>query len=442
MKNIHLSATLALALLGAGCATPIPPGPAAGSPADASAGAPTSPIRTLQGAADQAPGQVIVKTAGPTLPPQALEALQARVLDRIPDLDLWLLRVPTNDVPGAARRLQASAGVLYAGPNRRLFLQGSPNDPKFTSQWAYGTTKLDAVKAWDAYEVAYGAATPGAIVAVVDCGIDQNHEDIDPTNSAAAPMVGKILIDKNFSSSTTVDDKISHGTHVAGIVGAVTNNAKGVAGTHRHARLYNLKIFNDSGTTEEWRTAQAIDYATTGETRADGVVVPPANVISMSFGMYAHSVPIFDALTRAQAAGLLLVAAAGNDNKQDKFFPAAYDGEAEWGGLDVIAVGATTKADAKASFSNFGTWVDVGAPGESIMSTLPNHFNSGLFKNYGNKSGTSMATPFVAGLAALLWPRYGNAEAVKARIQGKVDPVGTSYWQYGRIDMGRAFTEP
>jgi thermitase len=148
----------------------------------------------------------------------------------------------------------------------------------------------------------------------------------------------------------------------------------------------------------------------------------------MSLGSPESSETEEKAINFAWRRGSVIVAAAGNDYSSAPHYPAFYE--------NCIAVGATDQNDNKASFSNYGPdWVDVAAPGVSIFSTLPNH-GSQMGKDYGYASGTSMATPFVAGLAALVWTTsYGTDNtAVRKRIESTCDPVGLVYWAHGRIN--------
>lgn len=268
---------------------------------------------------------------------------------------------------------------------------------------------VDAPEAW--------AITRGdsVVVAVLDSGITSDNLDITPK------VVGAI----NFSDALTTEDNYGHGTHVAGIVAASTDNGDGVAGTCPDCSVLNVKVLNDSGVGSSSSVANGISWA------ADN----GAQVINMSLGSSRSSRTIKLATEQAWNSGAILVAAAGNSGSASKLYPAAYD--------NVIAVAATNNFDQRAGFSNYGSWVDVAAPGENIFSTFPNHSfvigaNYGRAQGYDVGSGTSMASPIVAGIAALTisaQPGSTNAD-IRAKVAAGSDKIsGTGqYWIYGRVN--------
>jgi thermitase len=207
---------------------------------------------------------------------------------------------------------------------------------------------------------------------------------------------------------------------VAGIAAAVTNNARGIAGLGFDSVLMNVKVLNDDGSGTWSAVANGIIWA------ADN----GANVTNMSFGGTSHSATVEDAVNYAWGRGVVLVAAAGNNNSSTLVYPAAY--------VNVIAVGATDRNDARASFSSFGTRVDVAAPGVDILSTFPRDRRGR--DRYAWRSGTSMSAPFVAGLAGLVWTTgWGTSNAaVRDRIEETVDPITTDQPIGGRINAARA----
>ncbi|MBI2941018.1 MAG: S8 family serine peptidase, partial [Chloroflexi bacterium] len=252
-------------------------------------------------------------------------------------------------------------------------------------------------------------------IAILDTGVDQDHEDL------ASKIVGNI----DFTGSGTVDDRNGHGTHVAGIAAAATDNRVGIAGAGAASSLLNVKVLGDEGAGSYSSIANGLVWA------ADH----GAKVINMSLGGRGRSLVLQQAVSYAWTRGAVLVAAAGNDGTGAKNYPAAYS--------EVIAVAATDANDGKASFSNYGPWVSLGAPGVAIYSTLPNHSNTissafGLPLGYASLSGTSMAAPHVAGVAALLWNASSatSNNVVRDRLQRSADPVpGTGvYWRYGRLN--------
>lgn len=286
-----------------------------------------------------------------------------------------------------------------------------PSDPRVGEQWQYENTgqtggtadaDIDAFAAWD---VTQGSAS--VAVAILDTGIDSGHVD----------LAGKVARSVNFTNSSTVEDRYGHGTHVAGIVAATTNNGLGVAGTCPNCVLYNVKVLGDDGSGSWGNIAAGINWALDNG----------AKVINLSLGGSSGSYSLQSSINNAWAKGVVIVAAAGNSNTSSRFYPAYYS--------NTIAVAATTSRDLRASYSNYGNWVDVAAPGDTILSTTMND-------TYGNKSGTSMAAPHVAGLAGLLWSTsYGTSNSsVRSRLQSTADTIaGTgSLWAYGRVNACKA----
>lgn len=272
------------------------------------------------------------------------------------------------------------------------------NDPLNKDQFSHGTVKPQAL--WD---YSRGA---GVVVAVIDTGVDYNHQDLAANiwvNTKEIPGNGKDD-DKNGyvddvrgwdfvnagNSSCNFDedcqkedndpkDVNGHGTHVAGIIAAVGNNSIGTSGIAPEAKIMALKAGFSTGSSAFLQTAdiiQAINYA----------IDNGADVINMSFAGYGLNV-LSNLLNQANAKGIVCVAAAGNNSSNTPIYPAAIP--------SVISVGATADGVSKSSFSNYGTWVDITAPGSWILSTIPGNA-------YDHKSGTSMSSPIVAGVAALL----------------------------------------
>jgi thermitase len=383
---------------------------------------------TTSAEADIVPGEVLVKFR-PGTPAQVVAEVHrqngGRVKEEIPGIAVQVVLVPPGQERARAAAYARNPNVLFAEPNGIWQAVDFPNDPRFGDQWGLHNTgqnggtadaDIDAPEAW-----VISTDSTGIVVAILDTGIDQSHEDLKD----------KLLADNlNFSGSKTVDDRYGHGTHVAGIAAAVTNNGLGVAGTCPACRLLNVKVLNDNG----FGSWDAI---------ANGIVAAAdagAKVINMSLGGYYYSNTVEAAVNYAWDKGAVLVAAAGNDNTDSPLYPAAYE--------KVIAVGATDNKDQKASFSNYGDWVDIGAPGVSILSTAPDHRNRlwiwGVKYAYG--SGTSMATPFVSGVAGLVWATAcDNNTCVRTAVEGNADrPSGLSGWwpSGGRLNACRAVGGP
>lgn len=301
----------------------------------------------------------------------------------------------------AARLFQDDARIEYAEPDFIVEEFEIPNDPSFDSQ--YGLNRIAAPSAWNITR-----SSSGVKVAVLDSGIFTSHLD----------LTGKVINRVNFSASSTTDDLRGHGTHVAGIVAANTNNGQGVAGTAYYARLQSVKVLDDTGKGSYSGIAQGIRWA------ADN----GADVINMSLGGPGSCTALLqDAINYAGARNVVIVAAAGNTGSTALQIPASCS--------NVISVASTDQSDAKSSFSTYGTWVTVAAPGTNIAST----YNNG---GYVYLSGTSMATPYVSGIAAMLrsQPRCKSSAAIYNRITQSADQIGGtgSYWQYGRVNALRA----
>jgi thermitase len=331
------------------------------------------------------------------------------VRGKVRGLDVEVVKVSPGQVEKLVRSYLADPHVEYAEPNYIATAVAAPSDPSFVSQWGLHNTGVDAdidfLEAWEyAQSIGHGGGA-GNIVAIVDTGIDATHPD----------LAGKVVAGWNFvaGSSNTTDDN-GHGTHCAGIAGAVTNNGVGISGVGFNCALMPVKVLDRRGSGSYANIASGIAYA----------VDHGAKVISLSLGGSFNSYTLEAAVNDAWARGALVVAAAGNEGKSRKLYPAAY--------TNAIAVAATDKTDRKASFSNYGTWVDVAAPGVGILSTVPGG-------GYQSWNGTSMATPHVAGLAGLAWADSNSS--TRALIESRADAIpGTGrYWVHGRINAHRVF---
>jgi len=342
-----------------------------------------------------------------------------------------LIKVPAGKELQLIDALSRNPAVEYAEPDE--LVTAATTDQYFDRQYALqnvgqsftntantqtiATGKADAdVDAVEAWTVTTGGGTR---VAIVDSGVASDNPDIAP----------KVVARANFSGTATGEDNYGHGTHVAGIVAATANNTIGVAGVCPGCTILDAKVLNDSGSGSSSAIANGINWA----------VSNGAKVINMSLGQRVSSRTLETAVNNAWNAGAVIVAAAGNAGTQAKIYPGAYP--------NVIAVAATDNTDAKASFSTYGNWVDVAAPGVNVYSTFPNHtFVLGTQNNrsmgYDIASGTSMASPIVAGVAALAWSSHTGATntSVRANVESTADPIlGTgSYWARGRVNACRA----
>ncbi len=335
-------------------------------------------------------------------------ALPGRVVATIPNLNVARVRLlPGMTVERAIRAVNRGGQFAYAEPNyKRTLNQRNPNDTRLAEQYAIPRVELPL-----AWARTLGSAT--VRIGIIDSGMNLTHEDL---KDVIAPG-GRDFSD-NDNDPTDLD---GHGSHVGGIAGATTNNSLGIAGAGWGVRLLPLKIFPNATADV---SAAAIIYA------AD----QGCKVVNMSYGSPFLSQTEEDAVNYAWAKGVLLVASAGN-NGSDRFnYPGAIE--------RVLCVGSTNQQDRKSDFSQHGTWVDVGAPGSSILSTV-----AGGTAAYDVYDGTSMSTPLTAGVAGLLFsfsPQSTNAD-VRRALETSTDPVvgnnpatGQPWFVHGRINANRA----
>ena len=324
--------------------------------------------------------------------------------------------VSINDSYIFAQELRENGLVEYVEPNLRVEAFFTPNDPYWPNQW--GPKKVEADAAWNTT-----LGSSDIIVAIIDTGIDYTHPDL------AANYV-PLGYDWVYNDNDPLDDN-GHGTHCAGIVAATINNAIGIAGLAQVHIMAEKALTMDGWGYDSW-IIQAIYHA----------VDAGAKIISMSFGGFEDSPSVYDAIKYAYDHGVLLVAAAGNEGNTSPNYPAAYD--------EVIAVSATDSDDNVASFSSYGMWIELAAPGVGIYSTLPTYnvtlneppYNRTL--NYAYLSGTSMACPHVAGVAALVWstlPDYANYK-IRQILKRTADDLGDAgfdeFYGYGRVNAKRS----
>jgi thermitase len=325
-------------------------------------------------------------------------------------------------VAEALAAYRASPTVRYAELDYVNHFDEVPNDPLFGQQW--GMTQIQAPAAWN---VTHGSAARS--VAILDSGIyDEASTFPSPDGGPGHPdLRGKVAMRVNFSQESDTDDNVGHGTHVAGIAAATTNNSIGVAGAGYLTRLLNVKVGGAGGVPDSAMLAGVHWAADNG-----------ANVINLSLGSPGACSPATqDAMDYAWARNVVIVVAAGNDGTSNLQSPASCQ--------HVIAVASTDSNDSRSTFSTFGTWVHVAAPGgtdgsgHAIVSTS----NSGM---YVSLSGTSMSTPHVAGVAALVWATsFGTSnQSVVDRLFETADHVaGTgSSWIYGRVNAFQAVSQP
>ena len=274
-----------------------------------------------------------------------------------------------------------------------------PNDDYFDKQWAL--TKIQALDAWQV-----SSGSQDILIAVLDTGIDRTHID----------LAGKVIVEINFTQSPTVDDVYGHGTHIAGIIGAVANNSRGIAGLAYDCSLMNVKVASDFGFCDAETVAEGIVWA----------VDNGAKVINLSLTLSKPDQALEDAVNYAWSKGAILICAAGNVGGSNPVYPAYY--------ANCLTVTSTNSDDLPGKLATNGDWVDVAAPGVNIYSTLPDN-------GYGYKSGTSMAAAYVSGLAALLFSvapdANGNGllnDEVRYVIESSCDEIGILDVSKGRIN--------
>jgi len=344
------------------------------------------------------------------LEPNAPAALASEVMrwvshscERLAPLGASVLRLNrATDAESVRDLLLALPGVRYVERNYLVF---TCNDPLSSQQW--GLTRIQAAQAW-------AIATPQRTVylAIIDTGVDATHPDL--AQRVRRYSNGTVYGYNTQLNNANTHDFHGHGTHCAGIAAAHTGNGIGIAGVASTApvQIMPVKVLNDQGIGTMTDVARGIIWA------ADN----GAHVLSLSLGGNAGTQQLADAVNYAWNRGCVVVAAAGNNGSNAPFYPAAYE--------NALAVAASDPNDRLTDFSQYGTWVDIAAPGSSILSTVPGN-------RYEAWSGTSMACPHVAGAAALIWscvPSLTNQQ-LRLALENNADPV-QPYW-FGGIGEGK-----
>jgi thermitase len=371
-----------------------------------------------------AAGELIVTYEDKLITSQAAEdtpqEVEAEIEEELPEIQAQLLSFPDvkneQDQEAREQTLEEKKETIETDPNveavdynyivkalgQQYQALMTPNDQYYNLQWGY--PKIKAPEAWDVTQ-----GSNQTKVAVVDTGVQAGHPDLQ----------GKVVGQKDFvDNDDTANDGTGHGTHVAGTVGAVTNNTTGVAGTCPSCSILAARVLDSTGVGSTFSVVQGINWS-----RTNG-----AKVINLSLGAPVPSPTVLEnAVNNAWNAGLVVVAGAGNSGDNATHYPGAY--------TNSIAVAATDQNDKRAIFSTYGDWVDVAAPGVRIYSTVP----SGL---YGNKQGTSMANPHVAGLAGLLASQGKTNSQTRNAIETTTVDLGTSgkdqFYGNGRINAQAA----
>jgi len=326
--------------------------------------------------------------------------------NNLPRTKIRKIRLPSTTqsiLDEAVNTLKANPAVRYAEPNRIIWLHGN-GAPLLYQQWAYYDVGAD----W----ISPPTSTTAPLVAVIDTGVDYTHPD----------LVGKIIKGKDFiNADNDPMDDYGHGTHVSGIITARVNNGYGIAGISPKSEVLAIKAISSQGYGSDFDIAQALTYA------AD---FPGVRVINMSLGG-EYSDTQYDAVYYAAVTKhKLLVASAGNSGSAAPDYPAGFADPVTYPEFAdrVLAVAAHGTDHCRASWSNYGTWVSITAPGVEVLSTIPPHMDP-FGAGFGEWNGTSMAAPHVSAAAALGWlkfPSYRNtqiAQLVMTKHAGLWDPL-------------------
>ena len=362
---------------------------------------------------------VYEQTVGTQAVEEVHNEFDAQVVTNLPEIDSQTLSFPEvkslSDEDARERTLEATKEVLENDPTVEAVgynyigeLQATPNDALLAGQW--GLSRLRAFQAWDT------TLGNNALISIIDSGIALNHPDV----------VGKAVAGFDYlRNDSSPDDETGHGTHVAGIAAAFTNNRMGVAGTSPNSPIIVQKVctsgaigcpFNVTNTA----IREAADYVNPTYGRV--------KVINLSLGGFGYDPQQEAAVDYARSKGVVVVAAAGNEATNQPFYPGAFQSSIAVSGVDIN--------NGDSDFSNYGTWVDVAAPGgegpppsagggcgtdaDDILSTYTN------VSGYARLCGTSMASPFVAGVAGLLASQGRTASEIRNRLETTATDLGVA----------------
>ena len=398
-------------------------------PSTASAALPTA------AAAGYDADQVLVKFRSGTTATQQLALLRSAGATSRGNLltGLGIRVVPTKLDPAVvATRLNRQRAVDFAEVDKILKATATPNDPRFGELYGLHNigqsaglldADIDAPEGWDAAALSTFPSSGGPKVAIIDTGILQTHEDLTGKTANCARSGGSVVLLGGSIQEGSCPDDNSHGTHVAGTISGNANNAKGVTGVAFNSPLAICKAL--SGPLGQGNTSDVANCVRWSKDKG-------ARVISMSLGGGSSST-LQSAVSYAWQSGngAIIIAAAGNDGNSTVNYPAGY--------AEVMSVAATDRRDLRASFSNANADVEIAAPGVDTLSTT-----NGSNTAYGLKSGTSMATPHVAGVAAVIAGKNPtlNAAGIRSKLQTSVDDKGVAgrdpVFGFGRVNLQKA----
>jgi subtilisin family serine protease len=332
-----------------------------------------------------------------------LQAAGAAVISEISQIRVKQIKVPAHALERVQAALSRNPHFNFVEHNFIAEATATPNDSYFPSQWHL--QRISAPSGWD-----ISSGSESIIIAIIDSGVDPSHPD----------LADKLLPGYNFlSDNTDTHDVLGHGTAVAGAAAAISNNYGGVAGVAWANPIMPLVVLNSSNYASYYDIAQAITFA------ADH----GAKIMNISIGGSSSSSTLQNAADYAWNKGAIIFASAANYSTSAPYYPAACN--------NVVAVSATASNDALASFSNYGNWVDIAAPGVSIYTTS----NGG---SYSARSGTSFSSPVAAGVGALIMsanPSLANAQVLDILLRNS-DDLGASgfdpYFGYGRVNAYRS----
>jgi thermitase len=384
------------------------------------------------------PGELLVKfktEVSSSLSNSLMIANDANYVRTLYGSPVQLWHVEEGNETATIEALNANPNVEYAEPNHIYYaFDTTPNDPGFTNQWAHN--RIESKAAWD---ISTGSIS--VTIAIIDSGIDETHPD----------FAGKLVSGYDFIDvDDNPHDGNGHGTHVAGIAAAATNNSVGIAGVSWGARIMPIRVLGNTGSGTSAGIVSGINWA----------YQHGADVLNLSLGGTSSDQTMQDAVTAAHNAGSLVVAAMGNcrvtnsscPTANPTMYPAAYD--------NVMAVASTGRTDVYSYFSEYGSHCDISAPGGEmaylhdpygIYSTMPTYsvyLNTayGYSQNYDYLQGTSQAAPHVSGLAALIWSLDPSLtpDQVQSFIETTADDLGPAGWDqdygHGRINAAAALT--